>query len=80
MSKYKNLFAKGSAQNWSEEVFLTKKIKDTVPWIFHRTQWWNKTEFRIEKIFNRKDDKMFIKGKGYENSFNSWIDKKDIVI
>ena len=40
----------------------------------------NWTKFKIEKNFNRKDDKMFIKWKGYENSFNSWIDEKDIVI
>ena len=29
-SKYKNVFAKGYTQNWSEEVFVISKIKDTV--------------------------------------------------
>ena len=27
ISKYKNIFAKGYAPNWSEEVFVTKKLK-----------------------------------------------------
>ena len=30
--KYKNNFAKGSTPNWSEEVFVIKKAKNTVPW------------------------------------------------
>ena len=29
--KYKNLFAKGYVPNWSEEVFMIKKVKNTVP-------------------------------------------------
>ena len=33
-SKYKNDFAKGYAPNWSEEVFVIKKIKNTVPWTY----------------------------------------------
>ena len=31
ISKYKNIFAKGYVPNWSEEVFLIKKVKNTVP-------------------------------------------------
>ena len=31
------------------------------------------------KLIKRKDDKLYVKWKGYDNSFNSWIDKKDIV-
>ena len=34
ISKYKNVFAKGYAPNWSEEVFIISKIKNTVPWIY----------------------------------------------
>ena len=34
ISKYKNIFAKGYTQNWSEEVFVVSKIKNTVPWTF----------------------------------------------
>ena len=31
ISKYKNIFAKGYISNWSEEIFIIKKIKNTVP-------------------------------------------------
>ena len=34
ISKYKNIFAKGYTPNWSEEVFVIKKVKNTVPWIY----------------------------------------------
>ena len=34
ISKYKNIFAKGYTANWSEEIFVIKKIKNTVPWIY----------------------------------------------
>ena len=95
ISKYENIFAKGYTPNWSEEVFVVSKIKNTVPWTYvtndlngeeiagtfyekelHKT---NQQEFRIEKVFKRKGDKLYVKGKGYENLFNSWIDKKDLV-
>ena len=39
----------------------------------------NQKEFRIEKVLKRKGDKLYVKWKGYDNSFNSWIDKKDLV-
>ena len=34
MSKYKNIFAKGYVPNWSEEDFVIKKVKNTVPWTY----------------------------------------------
>ena len=34
ISKYKNIFAKGYAPNWPEEVFVIKKAKNTVPWTY----------------------------------------------
>ena len=36
-------------------------------------------KFRTEKVIKRKGDKLYIKWKGYDNSFNIWIDKKDLV-
>ena len=39
----------------------------------------NQEEFIIEKVIKRKGDKLYVKWKGYDDSFNSWIDKKDIV-
>ena len=61
---------------------------------FHRTiKWWRKfwnfllkriaenwsEEFRIEKVIKKKGNKQHVKWKGYDNSFNSWIDKKEYV-
>ena len=34
ISEYKNIFAKGYTPNWSEEVFVIKEIKNTVPWTY----------------------------------------------
>ena len=34
ISKYKNIFAKGYTANWPEEVFVIKKVKNTVPWTY----------------------------------------------
>ena len=34
ISKYKNIFAKRYMPNWSEEVFVISKIKNTVPWTY----------------------------------------------
>ena len=39
----------------------------------------NQKKFRIEKVPKRKGDKLYIKWKGYDNSFNSWINKKGIL-
>ena len=38
----------------------------------------NKKEFRIE-VIKRKGNKLHVKWKGYNNSFNSWIYKKDLI-
>ena len=94
ISKCKNIFAKGYIKNWSEELFIVSKIKETVPWTYvirdliggkiagsfyeKELQKANQKEYRIEKVIKRKDEKFYVKWKGYDNSFNSWIDKKDI--
>ena len=39
----------------------------------------NQKVFRAEKVMKRKDDKLFNKWNSYDNSFNSWIDKNDII-
>ena len=95
ISEYKNIFAKGYALNWSEEIFIIKKVTNTVPWTYvindldneeiigsfyeKELQKTNQKEFRTEKILKRKGDKLYVKWKGYDNSFNSWINKKDIL-
>ena len=95
ISKYKNIFAEGYTPNWCEEVFVIKKIRNTVPWTYvisdlngeeiigtfyeKELQKTNQEEFRIEKVIKKKGDKLYVKWKGHDNSFNSWIDKKDVI-
>ena len=94
ISKYKNIFAKGYTPNWSEEVFINK-IKNTVPWTYaisdlngeeitgsfyeKELQKTSQEKFRIEKVLKRKGDKLYVRRKEYDNCFNSWIDKKDLI-
>ena len=95
ISKYKNIFVRGYAPNWSEEVFVVSKTKNTVPWTndmsllngeeitgsFYEKelQKTSQKKFRIEKVLKRKCDKLYVKWKGYNNSFNNWINEKDLV-
>ena len=39
----------------------------------------NQEEFRIEKVIIRKGNTLYVKWKGNDSSFNSWVDKKDII-
>ena len=39
----------------------------------------NQKDLSVEKVIKRKGDKLYINWKGYDSSFNSWIDKKGIV-
>ena len=39
----------------------------------------NQNDFKVEKVIKRKDDKLYVKWRGYENSFKSWTYKKDII-
>ena len=73
----KTFFAKSSFSNWSEEVFVIKKIKNTVPWTYvisdlnkkkivgnfyeKELQKENQKEFGVEKVIERKGDKLFVK-------------------
>ena len=95
MLKYKIIFAKGYVPNWSEEVFVIKKYGNNVPQRYvisdlkgevivgtfykKELQKTNQKKFRVEKVIKKKDNKLYVKWEGYESSFNSWIDKKDII-
>ena len=68
MLMYTNIFVKGYAPNWSEEAFVIKKVKNTVPWTYvindlnseenigtffeKELQKTNQREFRTEKVIN----------------------------
>ena len=49
------------------ELFYKKELQKTI-----------QEELRIEKVIKRKGNK-HVKWKGYDNSFNNCIDKKEIV-
>ena len=86
---------KATPQIGLKKYLLLKKFKNNVPWAYvikdlndeevigtfyeKELQKTNQEEFRIEKVINRAGDKIYVKWKGYDNSFNSWIDKKDLI-
>ena len=77
ISNCKNVFVKGYTPNWSEEIFVVKKIKNAVPWIYvisdvngeeivgsfseKELQKTNQKEFRMEKVIKRKGNKLYVK-------------------
>ena len=72
-------------------VFVIRKITNAVPWThavsdlngeksngsFHEKelQKTSQEKFSIKKVLKRKGDKLYVKWKGYDNRFNSWINK-----
>ena len=95
ISKYKNIFAKRYTPNWSKEIFIVNKVKNVLPWSYEinhlngekisgsfyekELQKTNHKEFRIEKVIKKKGTKLYVKWKGYENSFKSWVNEKDLI-
>ena len=93
--KFKNIFAKRYTPDWSEKVFVIKKVENTISWTYvisdlngeeiigtfyeKELQKTNQQEFRIEKVIKRKGDNLYVKWKGDDSSFNSWIDKKNFI-
>ena len=79
ISKYKNIFAKDYTPSWSEEVFVIKEIKNTLPWTYvindlngeeiietfyeKDLQKIDQEEFRIEKLIKKKGDKLHVEWK-----------------
>ena len=70
VSKYKNIFAKGYMPNWSKQIFVISKIKNTVQWTYiindlngeeiigtfyeKELQKTNQKEFRIKKVIKKR--------------------------
>ena len=50
------------------EHFMKKKLQNI-----------NQQKFRIENLIKKIGNKLYVKWQRYDNSFNSWIDKKDLV-
>ena len=76
-TKYENIYV----PNWSEEVFVIKNVKNTLPWTYvisdfkgeeivgtfyeKGLQKTNQKEFRVEKVIKRKGNKLFVKWKAF---------------
>ena len=86
MLEYQNIkifVQKTLVPNCSEEGFVIKKVKNTVPWTYvisdnngeeivgtfyvKELQKTNQKEFRVKKVINRKGNKLYVKWKGYDN-------------
>ena len=72
-SKHKSIFAKDYVSNWSKEVFVTEKVKNTVPWTYNISDLNGKEiagtfyakelqkinqDFRAKQVIKRKGDKL----------------------
>ena len=91
----KTFLLKAILQTSLKKSLSLKKSKNTVPWTYvindlngaeiietfykKELQKIDQKKFRTEKVIKRKGGKLYVKWKGYDNSFNSWIDKKDLV-
>lgn len=100
ISKFKGKFEKGYVPNWSREIFIIRKIKNTHPVTYsledqngehlkgsfyeEELQLVNNIpeEFKIEKIIakrvRRGKKQVLIKWLDYPETFNSWINEKEI--
>ena len=84
ISKYKIVLSKIYRSNWTEEVFATKRVNNTLPSTYlidgfnakeisgsfykQDLQQINKYEFRIENLINKRGVKLYVKLKGCDNS------------
>ena len=82
----------GNIPEWSEEVFLIKKVKNTVPWIYvishlkdeeivrtfyeKELQKPNPNESRVERVIKRKGDKLYVKWKDVDSFLTIGLIKK----
>ena len=95
ITKKKAHFEKSYTSNWSEEIYTVSQVQFTDPPTYKIIDYNNdeiqgtfyeqelqKTRqeiFRIEKIIRRKGDKSLVKWLGYPETFNSWVDNKELI-
>ena len=88
ISKNRNIFASGNVPNWSIKVFVIRKVKnignlkgEEIVEIFYEKelQKTNQKESRIKNWIKRKGNTLYVNWKGYDNSLNTCIYKKEIV-
>jgi len=93
--KKKGLFEKGFTPNWTEEVFTVSKVQRTNPITYkiidyndeevqgtffeQELQKTSQEVFRFEKVVKKGKTRSLVKWKGYLESFNSWVDNKELI-
>ena len=87
----KTFFAKGYTPNWYEDVFVIKEVKTTghlvlmiceeIIGTFYEKELQKTSQqgFRMEKVIKRKGNKIYLNWRVSDNSFSSWIDRKDLI-
>ena len=94
ISLEKNIFEKGYDTNWTQEIFEIYDIKySNVPYYYlkdlnnekldgtfyqEELQKTKQELYTIEKILKTNKDKIYVKWRGYDSSFNSWINKNTV--
>jgi len=95
ITKKNKMFEKAYTPKWTEEVFTVSKIQYTDPPTYkiidynneeiagtfyeQELQKTNQQVYRIEKIIRKHGDKSLVKWFGYPQSFNSWVENKDLI-
>ena len=85
---------KGFTPNWTEEVFTISSVKATKPPTYtimdrlgepvHWTSYKQELQlsvqkiFSFERVFKKKKNQLFVKWKGYNDAFNSWVPLTDL--
>jgi hypothetical protein len=95
ITKKKEIFDKGYLPRWTEEVFTVSQIQYTDPPTYKITdangeeingsfyeqelQITSQEFFRIEKVIRKRGNKSLVQWLGYPESFNSWVDNKELI-
>lgn len=95
ITKKKSVFDKSYTPKWTEEVFIVSKVQYTDPvtykildnngeeiqGTFYKQEMQKTSQeiFRIEKVLLKRGNKSLVKWLGYPETFNSWVDNKDLI-
>ena len=95
ISRKETTFEKGYTPRWMEEVFTIDEVLRTDPptyklndyndkriqGSFYEPELQQTTQdiYRVEKVIRKRGNKILVKWLGYPDSFNSWIDSKDLI-
>ena len=95
ITKKKKVFEKGYTTKWTEEIFTIKEIQNTNPITYKlqdlnkkeikgtfyepELQKTKQQVFRIEEVLEKREKQSLVKWKGYDKTFNSWVDNKKLI-